>query len=197
MHRDNQDGCSRSTRRLVKLDQVAHGMALVSCATGGIILGSVILIAAASHHVASIGFRLLIEEGEGVQTRSRSSDALNSAVQLILWACCLLLTMCAMAFGAHGMFHADPLDAISMAGFAVPGAVAAVTTCILASWSVRAKASRGKADALMSGVPTVLALGAAFSELGADAGRLDALAGLGLVLMLCARVLIHLGRVLD
>lgn len=197
MRRDNQDRCSRSTRRLVKLDLAAHGTALVSCATGGIVLESVILIAATSHHVASIGFRLLIDEGEGAQTRSRSSDAMFSAVQLILWTFCLLLMICVTALGAHGIFHVDPLDAISMAGFAVPGAVAAVTTCALANWSVRTTAGNGRADAVLSALPTVLAIGVAFGELGAHAGRLDALVGLGLVLMLCARIVIYLGRVLD
>lgn len=197
MRRDNQDGCSRSTRRLVKLDLAAHGTALVSCAAGGIVLESVILIAAASHHAASIGFRLLVAESEGAQTRSRASDALCSAVQLILWGCCLLLAICVMALGAHGMFHADPLDAISMAAFAAPGVVAALTTFALVNWSVRATASGGAADALLSGVPAVLALCFAFSGLGTDAGRLDALAGLGLVLMLCARIVIYPGRALD
>lgn len=197
MRRDNQGRCSRSTGRLVKLDLAAHGIALVSCVIGGIALESVILIAAASHHVASIGFGLHIKESDGAQTRSRSGNALFSAVQLILWTCCLLLAICVTALGAHGIFHADPLDAILMARFAAPGAVAAVTTCALASCSVRAGAASGKTDALLSGVPTVLALCVAFSGLGTDAGRLDALAGLGLVLMLCARTVIHLGRALD
>lgn len=197
MCRDGQGRCSRNTHRLVNVDLAAHGTALVSCATGGVVLESVILLAAASHHVASIGFRLLTQENEGAQIRSRAGDALFSALQLILWTCCLLLALCVMALGAHGIFHADPLDAIAMAGFALPGAVAAVTTCALASWSARTNAGSGKADALLSGVPTVLALCVAFSELGANAGRVDALAGLALVLMLCVRTLAHLGRAHD
>ncbi|UVW30512.1 hypothetical protein [Massilia sp. H6] len=197
MGRDNRGRCSRSTRRFVKLDLAAHGVALVSCATGGIVLESVILMGAASHHVASIGFRLYSKEMADEQTRSGAGDAMFSAVQLILWTCCLVLAICVTAQGAHGLFHAESLDAMAMAGFAAPGAVAAGTTAALTRWSVHGGHGSDRVDALLSAVPTVAALCVAFGDLGADAGRLDALAGLAIVLMLCARTVIYLGRALD
>ncbi|MFC3458396.1 MULTISPECIES: hypothetical protein [Massilia] len=197
MRRDNRKGCARSTRRLVKLDLAAHGIALVSCATGGIVLESVVLMGAASHHVASIGFRLTSKEMTDELTRSRARDAMFSAVQLILWACCVVLAIVVTAQGAHGLFHVESLDAMTMAGFAAPGALAAATTAALTRSSAHVRGGSDRADALLSAAPTAAALGIAISGLGADAGRLDALAGLAIVLMLCVRTLIYLGRTLD
>lgn len=197
MRRDKRAPGSRNTRRLLKLDLAAHGIALVSSATGGIVLESVVLMAAASHHVASIGFRLYSKEITDELARSRAGDAMFSVVQLILWTCCVVLAICVTAQGAHGLFHADPLDAMAIAGFAAPGAVAGATTAALTHWSVHERCASGMADALLSALPTAAALGVAFSGLGADAGRLDALAGLAIVLMLCARSLIYLGQTLD
>lgn len=197
MRRDKRAPGSRNTRRLLKLDLAAHGIALVSSATGGIVLESVVLMAAASHHVASIGFRLYSKEITDELARSRAGDAMFSVVQLILWTCCVVLAICVTAQGAHGLFHAEPLDAMAIAGFAAPGAVAGATTAALTHWSVHERCASGMADALLSALPTAAALGVAFSGLGADAGRLDALAGLAIVLMLCARSLIYLGQTLD
>lgn len=197
MRRDKRAPGSRNTRRLLKLDLAAHGIALVSSATGGIVLESVVLMAAASHHVASIGFRLYSKEITDELARSRADDAMFSVVQLILWTCCVVLAICVTAQGAHGLFHADPLDAMAIAGFAAPGAVAGATTAALTHWSVHDRCASGMADALLSALPTAAALGVAFSGFGADAGRLDALAGLAIILMLCARSLIYLGQTLD
>lgn len=197
MGRENRGRCFRSSPRLVKLDLVAHGVALVSCTTGGIVLESVVLMGAASHHVASIGFRLNSKEMADELTRSRARDAMFSAVQLILWACCVVLAIFVTAQGAHGLFHAESLDAMAMAGFAALGALAGATTAALTRWSVPDRCRTARADALLSAAPTAAALGIAFSGLGADAGRLDALAGLAIVLMLCARTLIYLGQTLD
>ncbi|MFC5510431.1 hypothetical protein ACFPOU_04720 [Massilia jejuensis] len=197
MDRENRGRCFRSSPRLVKLDLVAHGVALVSCATGGIVLESVVLMGAASHHVASSGFRLYSKEMTDELPRSRARDAMFSAVQLILWTSCVVLAIFVTAQGAHGLFHAEPLDAVAMAGFAAPGAFAGVTTAALTSWAVHDRCGSDRADALLSAAPTAAALGIAFSGLGADAGRLDALAGLAIVLMLCARTLIYLAQTLD
>ena len=197
MDRENRGRCFRSSHRLVKLDLVAHAVALVSCATGGIVLESVVLMGAASHHVASIGFRLNSKEMADELTRSRARDAMLSAVQLILWACCVVLAIFVTAQGAHGLFHAESLDAVAMAGFAAPGTLAGATTAVLTSWAVHDRRGSDRADALLSAAPTVAALGIAFSGLGTDAGRLDALAGLAMVLMLCARTLIYLRQTLD
>lgn len=197
MREDTPGRRSPGTRRLFGLDLAAHGTALLSCVTGGVVLESVVLMGAASHHAASIGFRLLLDNKDAGQSRIRSGDALYSLAQLIIWACCLLLTICVTAMGAHGMFHAEPLNALAIAGFAIPGAVAAATTGALALRPGDAGHRGREVDAMLSGAPAVLAFCVAFSQLGGEAGKLDALAGLSIVLMLCARTVLHLGRILD
>jgi uncharacterized membrane protein YhaH (DUF805 family) len=165
--------------------------------TGGVVLESVVLMGAASHHAASIGFRLLLDNKNAGQSRIRLSDALYSLVQLIIWTCCLLLTICVTAMGAHGIFHAEPLNALAIASFAIPGALAAATTTALALRLGYAGCRRRAVDAMLSGVPAVLAFCVAFSQLGGEKGKLDALAGLSIVLILCTRTVLHLGRILD
>lgn len=197
MRQESRKGHARSTRRLVLLDQAAHGIALVTCVTGGIVLESVVLMAAAAHHLASMGLRLSVEESSDEQPQSRSGSAAASLMQLGLWTCCMLLAICVTALGAHGLFHAEPLDVAAMAGFAAPGAVGAATTAVLACWAVHAGRGIDRADALLSAAPTVTALCIALTELGAGAGSLDALAGLLLVLLLCARTLLYLRAALD
>ncbi|MDN4059208.1 hypothetical protein QPK31_13355 [Massilia sp. YIM B02769] len=197
MREDTPGRRSPGTRRLFGLDLAAHGTALLSCMTGGVVLESVVLMGAASHHAASLGFRLLFDNKDAGQSRIRSGDALCSLVQLFVWACCLPLAICVTAMGAHGMFHAEPLNALAIAGFAIPGALAATTTAALAL-RPGGPGRRGRAvDAMLSGAPAVLAFCVAFSPLGVEAGKLDALAGLSIVLMLCARTVLHLGRILD
>lgn len=119
-----------------------------------------------------------------------------SAVQVILWICCVLLAVRVTALGAHGVFHAEPLDHAAMAAYAAPGAIAAVTTAALTCWPVHAGLG-AKADAFLSAAPTVIALCIAIGAAGIDAGRVDALAGLAVVLLLCVRTLIYVGRSLD
>lgn len=119
-----------------------------------------------------------------------------SAMQLILWTCCVLLAICVTALGAHGVFHAEPLDYAAMAAYAAPGAIAAVTTAARTCWPVHAGLG-AKADAFLSATPTVIALCIAIGAAGVDAGRVDAFAGLVVVLLLCVRTLIYVGRVLD
>jgi len=165
--------------------------------TGGIVLESVVLMAGAAHHLASIGSRLSVEENLDKHLRFRSASAATSVMQLGLWTCCLLVAIYVTALGAHGLFHVEPLDVGAMAGFAAPGTVAAATTAVLACWSVHAAAGIDRADALLSAAPTATALGIALCELGANAGHLDALAGLALVLLLCARTLLYLRTVLG
>jgi hypothetical protein len=194
MHGETLHRHARATSRLATLDIIAHGSALICCAIGGIVLGSVILMAAASHHLASIGFRLYHKESVDNKIRSRPDDAMFSGVQLILWTFCLLFAMSAAALGAHAVFHSDRLDAMAMSSFAAPGTVAAATTAVLACWPVCAANRSGKADALLSAAPTALVLTFAFGAQGADAGRLEGLAGLAIVLMLCGRIVIYLRR---
>jgi len=62
---------------------------------------------------------------------------------------------------SQGLFHAEPLDAMAIAGFAAPGAVAGATTAALTHWSVHERCASGMADALLSALPTAAALGVA------------------------------------
>lgn len=198
MSRDNAGRRSRRQHQLVKLDLAAHGFALLSCAIGGLVVESIILMASASHHLASMGLRMLIRNEQNDRPRRRLSGGVLPSVQLILWTGCLLTAFLVVtAKGVHGLFHAEPLDLLAMAGFAVPGVVAAVTTAALAYGSVSTGQSSGRADALLSAMPTAIALLVASSNIDIDVGRMDALAGLALVLMLCLRTLIQLGRALD
>lgn len=190
---DRSRGCRE--RRLVKLDLAAHALALASCIAGAIIIESIILVAAASHHVASLGFRLLSEEKEDEETRSNSADAAFLAIQIVLWTSCLLSVLSVTAMGAHGLFHAEPFDVVTMAAFAAPGIVAATTTAGLAYGL--GDCHGGKADAFLSMAPTALAVGVAFSGIDDGVGRLDALAGLAAIVMLCVRTVLHLVRELD
>ena len=197
MREDTPSRRSPVTRRLFRLDLAAHGTALLSCLAGGVVLESVVLMGAASHHTASIGFRLLLDNKNAGQSRIRTGAPLYPLVQLIIWTCCLLLTICVTAMGTHGMFHAEPLDALAIAGFAIPGALAAATTGALALRLGYAGRRGREVDAMLSGVPAVMAFCVEFSQLGGEAGKLDALAGLSIVLILCARTVLHLGRILD
>jgi len=197
MSLDRRTRPAGSTLRLVRLDRVAHGIALMTCVTGGILLESVVLMAVAVHHVASIGFSRMIEEGPDKQHRSRSSDAMSSVRQLVLWTCCLMMAIYVTATGAHGVFHPELLNAAAIAGFVAPGAVAAATTGVLACWSAHASRGVGRADALLSAMPTVAALCIASAEPGIGTANLDALAGLALVLLLCVRTVLCLRRALD
>lgn len=160
-------------------------------------LESVVLMGAAAHHAASVGFRLLIDE-RGTAGRPPVSRALPFVVvQLVLWTACVLLALYVTAIGAHGMFHADPLDAPAMAPFALPGGVAAFATVALAAIPTAGRRSSAMVDALLSAVPTVLVLWVALNAPGTDVGRLDAIAGIATVPLLCVRALAQLGRSIN
>lgn len=195
MHRDNA-GRSRSRQGLVRLDLAAHGAALASCAAGAIIVESVTLVAATSHHAATILFRLLFIERRTEQARP-GIEVAYSVVQIVLCLCCLVLGLIVIAMGTHRIVHASSLDVMAMAGFALPGALASATTIGLAYGPVEAGDSDDKADALLSAAPIALVLGVAFCDLGVNAGRLDAVAGLAAVLVLCVRTVINLRETRD
>lgn len=196
MCRDATGRCRCSMRKLVTLDLAAQGTALVSAVTGEILIGSVVLMSAASHHVATIAIRV-VEGGPDQPSTFKNGTATLSNAQLILWMGCVLLAMFATALGAHGLFHAKPLNALAMAGFTVPGVVAATTTAVLAFRTNQACDKAGRVDAFLSAVPTTTAMCVSFVGLGTKAGRLDALAGLALILLLCARALIYVRRTQD
>jgi len=196
MGRDNPGRRFPVGRGLVRLDLAAHGAAFASCAAGGIIVESIILVAAASHHAATIAFRLLSIEKLTKQTRPGIEVAF-SVVQIALCMCCVVMVLVAIALGTHGIFHGESLDAVAVAAFALPGSVAIATTARLACGPARAGAAPSRVDAGLSAVPTALAFGVAFCDVGIAAGRLDALAGLLAVLVLCARTVINLGQTLD
>lgn len=196
MGRDNPGRRFPVGRRLARLDLVAHGVAFASCAAGGIIVEGVILVAAASHHAATIAFRLLSIEKLAMQTRPKTEVAF-SVVQIALCMCCVVMVLVVIAPGTHGIFHGESLDALAVAAFALPGSFAIATTAGLAFGPARAGEDPSRADAVLAAVPTALAFGVAFYNLGIAAGRLDALAGLLAVLVLCARTVINLGQTLD
>ena len=196
MGRDNPGRRFPVGRRLVRLDLAAHGAAFASCAAGGIIVESVILVAAASHHAATIAFRLLSIEKLTKQTRPKT-DVAFSVVQIALCMCCVVMVLVVIALGAHGILHGEALDALAVATFALPGSVTIATTAGLAFGPAHAGEDPSRADAVLAAVPTALAFGVAFCNLDIAAGRLDALAGLLAVLVLCARAVINLGQTLN
>jgi uncharacterized BrkB/YihY/UPF0761 family membrane protein len=197
LSRDHQGGQVRHMPWLLKLDLAAHVTAFASCAAGGIVLESVALMGTASHHVASIAVRLLSNDRHADRGRSNARETSLIVVLLLLCTTCLLLALYVTALGAHGMFHVETLDTRAIAVFLVPGVVAALTTAALALWSDRNPRNSVRADALLSAAPTALVLFIAFSAFGPYAGRLDALGGLVIVLMLCLRLLVQLGRAFD
>lgn len=186
MHQDNQGQCSRRNRLLVKLNLAAHAVAIVSCIAGAVILGSVVLMGSASHHIASFGIGLLIKG----KTRTQPpipNDAVFSTWQIILSILCIVLAISVSALGAHYVFHARTFDRASIVFFTVPGAVAALTNVMI----VRMPDLTGggfKTDAVLATLPTLLALSVSVAEISKEAGRVDAFAGLVVVLLLCARV---------
>lgn len=183
-------------RRLVKLDVVTQGAAFASCAAGGIIVESVVLVAAASHHAASIAFRLLLIESLAEQRKPRV-EAAFLVVQIALCMFCLIPVLFVTATGTHGIFHRKALDAMALAGFALPGLLAIVTTAGLAYRLARAGEDVSMADAALSALPTALAFSVAFSDFGIAPGVLDALAGLVAVPVLCVRAALNLGQTLN
>lgn len=196
MCRDTAGGRAPLGRRLVKLDVVAQGAAFVSCAAGGIIVESVVLVAAASHHAATIAFRLFSME-RLAEKRGPKAEAAFSVVQIALCMCCLILVLFVTAMGTHDIFHRKALDAMALAGFALPGLLAIVTTAGLAYGLARAAEAFSMADAVLSVLPTTLAFGVAFCDFGIAPGMLDALAGLVAVPVLCVRTAINLDQTLN
>lgn len=186
-----------STGALTKLDFASHGTAFLSCVIGSIVLDSVILMASASHHLASVGFRIHTLEQHSEQKRWGPDGLASVLAQLAIWAGCLVLAFYVAVVGAHGVFHANLFAPFAMAGFALPGLAALVTTVNLANRSISDGWSTSNFDALLSAAPTVLALAMAVEIDLVNAGRLDAIVGLAIMLLFCARALIHLRQVLD
>lgn len=193
----SRNRASLCTRSLIRLDLTAHGTALVSCAIGGVFLESVVLMGAASHHLATIGIRLLTAEQRNEQSQTPRDNIMFSIVQIVLWTCCMILAVYVASRGAHGMFHAKYLNAIAVLGFAMPGVLGGLTTAALIRRSVYPDRCTEKADAVLSAVPSALVLCVAGGALLVDGGKLDAIVGLAIILMLCVRTLVCLARALD
>jgi hypothetical protein len=193
----SRNRASLRTRSLIRLDLTAHGAAFVSCTIGGVFLESVVLMAAASHHLATIGIRLLTAEQRNERTPPPLDNIMFSIAQLALWTCCLSLAVYVASRGAHGMFHAKHLNAIAVLGFAVPGVLGGLTSGALIRWSVHPGRGIDKADTLLSAAPSALVLCVAGGTLLVDGGRLDAIVGLAIILMLGVRTLVCLARALD
>lgn len=192
--------CNRAslcTRSLIRLDLTAHGTALVSCTIGGVFLESVVLMGAAAHHLATIGIRLLTAEPRNEQSQTPRDNIMFSIVQIVLWTCCMSLAVYVASRGAHGIFHAKHLNAIAVLSFAMPGVLGGLTTAALIRRSVHPGRFTDKADALLSTAPSALVLCVAGGALLVDGGKLDAIVGLAIILMLCLRTLVCLARALD
>lgn len=146
---------------------------------GGIIAESIILMAAASHHAATVTFRLLSIENMTMRTNPKAEVAF-SFVQIALCMCCVVLVV--IAFGTHRIFRGESLDALAVATFALSRSAAIATTAGLAYGPASAGKDPSRADVVLSAVPTALAFGVAFCGLAIAAGKLDALARLVAVL---------------
>lgn len=181
----------------MNVDLGTHAFALVSSTVGGYVLESVVLVAAGAHHLAGLGFRMLMKQRcqEALVSNSRASGF--ALAQVLIWTCCVLLAMYVIAMGAHGVFHAEALASAALAAYAVPGLAAAATTAVLAGQSRRAGLKLARADAWLAATPSALALGVAFGAPAAQVGMFDAAAGLVAVLLLCTRSLFHLARAMD
>jgi hypothetical protein len=97
------------------------------------------------------------------------------------------MVLVVIALGTHGILHGQSLDAMAVTAVALPGSVAIATTAELAFGPARAGEDPSRADAVLSAVPTALAFGVAFCDLGIVAGKLDALIGIVAVLVQCVR----------
>lgn len=186
-----------TTRRLSRLDLAAHGTAIVSCTVGGFFLESVVLIAAASHHLATLGIRLLTTAETSKEARAPFGGARASITQVAIWTGCLGLGLYVTSSGAHSVFHAKQLNTIAVLGFALPGAVGVLSGAALIRCSTRPGSSTNKTDVLLSAAPSLLVLCVAAGALLVDGGRLDGILGLAMVPMLGIRILICLPRVLN
>lgn len=179
------------------VDLLVLAVAFVITTAGGYVLESVILIASATHYLAGIGFRMLIRERcqETAMTASRAFRF--AAVQVMIWTCCLLLMLCVAAMGAHGVFHTEPLALRHLGAYAAPGVAAALATAAYIRQSRQAGLNHAALDAWLAATPSAIAFGVAFWAPHAQAGVFDAVAGLVVVLLLCVRALMHLGRAFN
>ncbi|MCD2516740.1 hypothetical protein LQ564_10515 [Massilia sp. G4R7] len=193
----NEIGPDMRAPRLARADLLAQAVALSSSGVGGYVLESVVLVACAAHHLAGIGFRMLI--GAAWQERPQPVQRARAftAVQVVIWACCLLLAVGVVPMGAHSIFHADSLASLQVAVYALPGVAAAVTSALLVRPARQAGLKHSGVDAWLAAVPSALAFAVAFSGPQAQAGTIDAAVGVAIVLLLPLRALLHLGRLLN
>ncbi|CAN7400094.1 hypothetical protein [Massilia sp. LjRoot122] len=187
-----------SASNAVRLEVALHGASFVACAIGGVALESVLLLAGAAHHLASVGSALLAS-GSAQSTR-KNVDVFDYLFLFIaMSAACLLLVMRVAAQGIHGLAHAEPIDIAAVVAWALPGVFAALATGKVA-WvrqSSRWRRTGIAADTLLSAAPAVLALIAYLVTGLTDSGKLDAAAGLGLVLVLFVRSLLRFKKLLE
>lgn len=175
-----------------------HVVSFVSCAIGGFLLGSVLLLAGVAHHLACIGATLLAR-GAGVRAQLIPGALGFLPLFLAISVSCLLLVMRVTAQGLHGMAHAEPLDLAAVAAWAAPGFGAAAAASV-ATWTPRPGRRRRMQHAvktLISGAPAVLALGIYLTVGTAESGRVDAAAGLVIILTLVIRPLLHMDKLFE
>ena len=193
----NENGPPPRVLILARADLLAQAVALSSSELGGYLLESVVLVACAAHHLAGIGFRMLLGAAWQESIRAVRRLPTFAVMQVVIWACCVLLAVGVAAMGAHGIFHADSLAPRQVAVYALPGVAAAVTTAALVCQARRVGMIHAGIDAWLAAAPVALGFAVAFGAPQAQAGAIDAGAGLAIVLLLCVRALVHMGQALK
>jgi len=182
----------------LKLAIGLHTVSFASCAIGGFLLGSVLLVAGAAHHLACIG-SMLLARGTGVRAQVSPGALGYLPLFLAMSVTCLLLVMRVTAQGLHGLAHAEPLDLATVSAWAAPGFGAAAAAAVAARMQRPNRPRRIPiaADTLSSAAPAILAAGMYLAAGPAESGRMDAIAGLAIVFMLLARPLLHLDQLFE
>lgn len=196
--RDEHEPGQPPTPTSLKLAIGLHTVSFASCAIGGFLLGSVLLIAGVAHHLACIGSALLARES-GVRAQVSLATLGYLPLFLTMSVTCLLLVMRVTAQGIHGLAHAEPLDLAAVSAWTAPGfgAAAAAAVAGLMHRPDRRRRIHIAADTLSSAAPALLAWGVYVIADAAESGRMDAAAGLVIVLMLLLRPLLHLYKLLE
>jgi len=175
-----------------------HVVSFASCAIGGFLLGSVLLLAGVAHHLACIGATLLAR-GAGGRAHLIPGALGFLPLFLAISVSCLLLVMRVTAQGLHGMAHAEPLNLAAVAAWAAPGFGAAAAGPV-ATWTPqpgRRRRIHNAVKTLTSAAPAILAVGAYLTVGAAESGRVDAAAGLVIILTLLIRPLVHMDKLFE
>lgn len=188
----DESGPSKSA--LIRIDLAGHCIALVSCIVGGIILGSISLLAIATNHLASIGFRLTASDKRGslFHTQTfRLAIARGGA-----WVICALLCLYIVTAGSHRIFHFRILEAGVIIYFIFPSIASIAITAVTAYRNKWPRFPIASLEVILAFVPIVSVLWLSIADLPATPGLLDAAIGLISVIILCIRGAMYLPRAL-